>query len=129
MREGFGEEHPSCDSGQNVFILIFLVAWAADSFWFNFSNFIYNGGGTLKEITSSSNIKMHVFSNFSDAENFTNIISSHIADTYGNVSITGLNSSRTYVIRSEIIQIPIILQDALYNSHHLFQHLCRHLYR
>ena len=40
MREGFGEEHPYCDSGQNVFILSYLVAWAADSFWLHLSTFL-----------------------------------------------------------------------------------------
>lgn len=42
MREGFGEEHPYCDSGQNLFIILFFVAWAADSFWFHISTFTMN---------------------------------------------------------------------------------------
>jgi protein-S-isoprenylcysteine O-methyltransferase Ste14 len=40
MREGIGEEHPFCDSGQNLFILLYLVVWIADSFWLRLSTFL-----------------------------------------------------------------------------------------
>jgi protein-S-isoprenylcysteine O-methyltransferase Ste14 len=39
MQEGIGEEHPFCDSGQYFFILFYLVAWIADSFWLRWSTF------------------------------------------------------------------------------------------
>jgi protein-S-isoprenylcysteine O-methyltransferase Ste14 len=37
VREGIGEEHPFCDSGQNTFILLYLVTWTVDSFWLHLS--------------------------------------------------------------------------------------------
>jgi protein-S-isoprenylcysteine O-methyltransferase Ste14 len=40
MCEGFGLEHRYCDSGQNLFIFLYLVAWAADSFLFHLSIFL-----------------------------------------------------------------------------------------
>ena len=40
LHEGIGEEHPSCDSGQNIFIVLYLVAWIADSFWLRWSTFL-----------------------------------------------------------------------------------------
>jgi protein-S-isoprenylcysteine O-methyltransferase Ste14 len=40
LKEGIGEEHPSCDSGQNLFIAVYLVAWIADSFWLRWSTFL-----------------------------------------------------------------------------------------
>ena len=38
--EGIGEEHPLCDSGQNIFILLYIVVWIADSFWLHWSTFL-----------------------------------------------------------------------------------------
>jgi len=40
LREGIGDEHPLCDSVQNIFILLYLVVWIADSFWFRWSTFL-----------------------------------------------------------------------------------------
>ena len=40
LQEGIGEEHPFCDSGQNLFILLFIVVWIADSFWLHWSTFL-----------------------------------------------------------------------------------------
>jgi protein-S-isoprenylcysteine O-methyltransferase Ste14 len=40
VREGIGEEHPFCDSGQNIFILLYLVIWTADSFWLRLSTLL-----------------------------------------------------------------------------------------
>jgi len=40
LREGIGEEHPFCDSGQNLFILLYIVVWIADSFWLHWSTFL-----------------------------------------------------------------------------------------
>jgi protein-S-isoprenylcysteine O-methyltransferase Ste14 len=40
MRDGFGAEHPYCDSGQNIIIVVFIVTWATDSFWLSASTFL-----------------------------------------------------------------------------------------
>lgn len=40
LQEGIGEEHPFCDSGQNLFILLYLVVWIVDSFWLHWSTFL-----------------------------------------------------------------------------------------
>lgn len=40
LREGIGDEHPFCDSGQNLFIVLYLVVWIADSFWLCWSTFL-----------------------------------------------------------------------------------------
>jgi len=36
-REGLGAEHPKCDPGQLVFLVLFLAVWGLDSFVFRFS--------------------------------------------------------------------------------------------
>ena len=40
LRKGIGEEHPFCDSGQNLFILLYIVMWIMDSFWLHLSTFL-----------------------------------------------------------------------------------------
>ena len=40
LREEIGEEHPFCDTGQNLFILLYIVVWIADSFWLQWSTFL-----------------------------------------------------------------------------------------
>ena len=61
MREGIGEEHPYCDSGQNVFILLYLVTWTADSFWLHLSTILTGSihwilRGTLAVISMAAGI-------------------------------------------------------------------------
>ena len=61
VREGIGEEHPYCDSGQNVFILLYLVTWTADSFWLHLSTILTGSihwilRGTLAAISMAAGI-------------------------------------------------------------------------
>jgi protein-S-isoprenylcysteine O-methyltransferase Ste14 len=39
-REGLGAEHPKCDPGQLVFLVLFLAVWGLDSFVFRFSTLL-----------------------------------------------------------------------------------------
>jgi protein-S-isoprenylcysteine O-methyltransferase Ste14 len=61
VREGIGEEHPYCDSGQNMFILLYLVIWTADSFWLHLSTIFTDSfhwilRGTLAAISIAAGI-------------------------------------------------------------------------
>ena len=39
-QERIGEEHPFFDSGQHLFILLYLIVWISDSFWLHYSTFL-----------------------------------------------------------------------------------------
>lgn len=36
-RQGLGLEHPRCDAGQGIFLVLFLIVWSVDSFVSRFS--------------------------------------------------------------------------------------------
>ena len=40
IARAIGEEHPFCDTGQNLFILLYIVVWMVDSFWLHWSTFL-----------------------------------------------------------------------------------------
>lgn len=39
-RQGLGSEHPRCDLGQAVFLVVFFLVWGLDSFVFRFSTLL-----------------------------------------------------------------------------------------
>jgi protein-S-isoprenylcysteine O-methyltransferase Ste14 len=40
MQDRIGGEHPSCDYGQLLFILSYLIVWISDSFWLHYSTYL-----------------------------------------------------------------------------------------